>query len=175
MNIELELLKEHSKANSARIGDYIIENSEELKTLVSLFLSRKKVVSQRSGMVISYVHDLSPEIFNIELKEEIIKTLIHEDNIEVAVKRNIVRILQTMQIPIKYHSLIFNNALELMINPKEAIAVRAFCMQILYNLTSIYPELKLELILSLENILLLNNEAGIQSRGRKILKMLMKS
>ena len=109
MNIELELLKEHSKANSARIGDYIIENSEELKTLVSLFLSRKKVVSQRSGMVISYVHDLSPEIFNIELKEEIIKTLIHEDNIEVAVKRNIVRILQTMQIPIKYHSLIFKS------------------------------------------------------------------
>lgn len=175
MNIELELLKEHSKANSARIGDYIIENSEELKTLVSLFLSRKKVVSQRSGMVISYVHDLSPEIFNIELKEEIIKTLIHEDNIEVTVKRNIVRILQTMQIPIKYHSLIFNSALELMINPKEAIAVRAFCMQILYNLTSIYPELKLELILSLENILILNNESGIQSRGRKILKMLKKS
>ncbi len=175
MNIELELRKEHSKANSSRIGNYILENPNELNHLVNLLLSKREVISQRSGMVISYIYDQSPTLFTIRLKERIISYFIQEEEYEVAVKRNIARILQSMEIPEKYHSNLFNKTLALMVSPKEAIAVRAFCMQILYNLTSIYPELKTELILSLENILLLNKDAGIQSRGKRILKSLKKS
>jgi hypothetical protein len=55
---------------------------------------------------------------------------------------------------------------------KEAIAIKAFSMSVLYNCCKIYPELKVEVIPILEDVLVRDKSKGIQSRGRKVLKQL---
>jgi hypothetical protein len=53
----------------------------------------------------------------------------------------------------------------------SAIAVKAYAMEILYNLSLIYPELTNELTVSITS-LMEDGSAGITARGRMILRKL---
>ena len=56
----------------------------------------------------------------------------------------------------------------------SAIAIKAYAMEILFNLTVIYPELANELIPAIQ-ILTEDGSAGVMARGRMILKKLNKN
>jgi hypothetical protein len=170
MDIRKQLLEEHSKENSLKIVNYINDDEGRFETLFSLFLSDEYRVSQRAAMVLSACFDKNPYWFNKHLP-----TLIQNldmNNLHVAVKRNTVRILQFVEIPEDQQVALFDHCINYLADAKEPIAVKAFSMQILYNICKEHPQLKTEVIPLLEDVLERNESAGIQSRGRKILKKL---
>jgi len=58
-------------------------------------------------------------------------------------------------------------------DPAEAIALKIYSMTILYKISNTYPDIKPELISSIENEIPKNSPA-IRGRGRRILKRLYK-
>lgn len=92
-----------------------------------------------------------------------------------AQKRNIVRILQLIEIPKDLQGRVFNCCQELMMKPTEAIAVRVFSMTVCTNIalenSGLIPEMELciQEVLREESV-----SAGTKNRGEKLLKQLRK-
>ncbi len=59
-------------------------------------------------------------------------------------------------------------------NTKSAIAIKAYTMEIIYQLSEIYPELSVELVASIKRNME-NGSAGVKARGRMILNRLRMS
>ena len=90
-----------------------------------------------------------------------------------AVKRNTIRIIQSMDIPEELLGLTAELCFKFLNSGTEPVAIKAFSMTVLFNIVKKYPELKDELKMSIEDLLPYGS-AGFKSRGRKILKSLEK-
>ena len=88
-----------------------------------------------------------------------------------AIVRNTVRVLQNIEIPEELEGEIYERCFDYLNDPKEKPAVRAFSMKVLSNIAMIYPELKEELIKSIE-LHFPYGSKGFKSRGKKELERL---
>jgi hypothetical protein len=86
-----------------------------------------------------------------------------------AVKRNTVRLLQDISIPKKYQGEIMSLCFDYISSPTEKIAVKAFSLTVLQNLSKSYPEIKQELKAVIEDRWDYET-AAFHSRAKKILK-----
>lgn len=170
MDLEKRLLLEHSKKNSLSIANYLLEKPEQFTRLLACLKSENVIIAQRAAMVLSALYDQRPEIVNKHVSELI--ELLFEEHKHVAISRNIIRVLQSCEIPENLQSAVFDYCLNEIQDPKSAIAVKAFSMQVLYNVCYQFPELSQELIPILENELARNQSKGVQARGKNILKKL---
>ncbi len=85
------------------------------------------------------------------------------------------RILQFTEVEEHWMGNLYENCFELVANPKEEIAIRAFAMVILYNISNTFPELKPELKLLIESVLEEPEiSPGVRSKSNHILKKLYK-
>ena len=169
MNLREEILKEHSKAQSKKIVNWVGSNLQRFDELFSLFLNDEYRVVQRAGWPVSNCVIAHPTLINKHWKE-----LIHnlkQPNLHNAVKRNSIRLMQDIEIPVKYHGEIMDTCFKFLESPEEALAVKVFSMTVLGNLAKTYPEIKPELKLLIEDQLP-TQTAGFKSRGKKVLKML---
>jgi hypothetical protein len=73
----------------------------------------------------------------------------------------------------KFHGILAEYCFSKLNSGFSAIAIKAYSMEIVYNLTCIYPELANELVHSIQ-ILSEEGSAGIFARGKIILKKLNK-
>jgi hypothetical protein len=167
MNLREQILKEHSKANCSRIVKWIGSNQHRFDELFNLFLHDEYRVVQRAAWPLSFAvinHPLLIKKHFAKLIKNLQKPTIHD-----AVKRNTVRLLQEVKIPKKFHGKIMDTCFRYIASPDEAVAVKAFSLTILYNLSHQYPEIKKELKLVIEERW--NYEtAAFRSRAKKILK-----
>jgi len=60
------------------------------------------------------------------------------------------RPLQDVKIPEPFHGVVMNTCFEFISSPAEAVAVKAFSLTVLENLSRIYPEILPELKLVIE-------------------------
>ena len=67
-----------------------------------------------------------------------------------AVIRNSVRILQQIDVPKALHGELMSNCFALLEQPSTPVAIKAFSLTTLFNLSEIYPEIKNELRLIIE-------------------------
>ena len=163
MKIREELLKEHSKGNTHKIAKWIGDDVSRFGELMHLFLSDELVLAQRASWVVSECAEMNPQLITPWL-EQMIKHL--DDPVHDAVRRNTVRILQNIHIPEDLIGLAATHCFNLLISPKEPVAVKAYCMTILLNITKREPGLKNELqIVILE--LMENGSPAIIARGKK--------
>lgn len=170
MDIREQLLLEHSKQNSILIRDYIGKDKDRFNRLIELFLSDEYRVSQRTAMVISACFDRDAELFQ-EYRTILIRNLL-DNEVNIAVKRNTIRILQFMEIPEKLEAPLFDLCLRYLEDRSETIAVKAFSMRVAFNICKQYPELRKELKTMIELNMEENKKAGIKARGSQILKEL---
>ena len=89
-----------------------------------------------------------------------------------AVPRNILRILQFVDIPRPLQGIVTNICFDFLISKEIPVAIKAFSMTVLANIAQKEPDLKNEIISTIQ-IMLPYGSAGIQSRGRKVLKQLI--
>ena len=171
MDLQKEILKEHSKAQTLKIVRYVGNNSERFAELVDLFLKGPYRVTQRAAWPLSICVEHHPEIVKPHLKR-LLKNL-KQPVLHNAVKRNTIRLLQFIEVPKSLHGEVATLCFDYLQDNKEAIAVRAFSMTVLANIAKTNPDLKRELIMILEDILPYGS-AGLISRARNTIKQLNK-
>ncbi len=169
MNIKEELLKEHSKNQTIKIVNYINNDKILFKELMELFLKDEYRVVQRASWVVSYCGIKYPELIKPYLKKMIAK--IKEPDIHHAVKRNIVKVWEEVDIPDKLSGEIYTICFNFLQSVDEPIAVKAFSMTVLEKICLKHHELKNELKIIIEELLPFGS-AGIIARGKKVLKHL---
>lgn len=169
MNLLKFILKEHSKATTSKIVDYVGSDPARFQLLVSIFLKGPYRVTQRAAWPISYCVQHHPQLIKGHLKSLI--EFAEMPTAHIAVKRNTIRLLQFIDIPRNLQGKVFDFCFQCLANPKEPIAVRVFSLTVLGNLAKENPELKKEIIPLIEDQLPFAS-AGFRSRGARVLKEL---
>ncbi|HAP35637.1 MAG TPA: hypothetical protein DCQ28_06720 [Bacteroidetes bacterium] len=168
-DLESEILKEHSKRQTVKIVSWINGDETRFAQLMQQFLCGEPRIVQRSSWIVSLCIENHPSLIKPWLSK-IVKRA-GEKNIHNAVKRNVVRALQFVDIPRSQQGRAANLCFYFLQNVGEPVAVKAFSMTVLANIAVQEPDLKQEIKLVIEQMLPYGS-AGIQSRGRKVLKQL---
>jgi hypothetical protein len=86
----------------------------------------------------------------------------------VAVRRNILRVLQFTEIPKSLQGVLVDACFKFLLAKDETIAVKAFSMTVLANIAKKNPDLKNELKIVIEEVLPFSGP-GVRARGKKVL------
>jgi hypothetical protein len=166
VNIEDELRKGHTKAQCDWIVKYIGDREDRFGELMQLFFSGEYRISQRAAWPMSYCVRNHPMLVKPWFKK--MMDLLESENAQPAAKRNIVRLIQYTKIPKRYQGRLMNTCFGFIEDPEEAIAVKAFSLTVLENLSSAYPEIVPEIKTIIEARWEQETPA-FRSRARKIL------
>lgn len=166
MNIRQALLDEHSKQQTVSIAGYIGKDAQRFGVLMSLFTGNDTRLIQRSAWVLSYVIREHPSLLAPHLAQTI--DLLSTPGLPTAVPRNILRVLQENEVPEALQGKLMDACFRFIADPQAPIAVKAFALTVLHNLSRQYPEILPEL----ETIIRERMEfetAAFKSRAKKIL------
>jgi hypothetical protein len=167
MDFRDELRKEHSKAQTTKIADYVAFNRARFKKLVQVYLAGPYRITQRAAWPLSVCVERHPGLILPHLGQ--ILSAVTKPNSHDAVKRNTVRLLQFIDVPSRYRGRVADLCFTYLQNRKEPIAVRVFSMTVLHNLAKHLPDLQRDLRLLIEDELPYASPA-FRSRARGILK-----
>jgi hypothetical protein len=171
LNLELEILKEHSKRQTEKITRWIGSDASRFALLMKLFLYGEDVIVQRSSWIVSLCGERHPGLMKPWLTKVVKRA--GEKNVHNAVKRNVARVLQFVEIPRTAQGMVANLCFDFLQDIKVPISAKAFSMTVLANIARSEPDLKHEVALVIEQMLPYGS-AGIQSRAKKVLKQLSK-
>ena len=172
MDLREEVLKEHSKKQVLKIAAWIGNDEDRFRQFLFIFLNDEYRVVQRISWVLSVVAETHPKLVEKNMGR-IVKRLDDKD-IHVAVKRNVVRVMQFLNIPVKHRAKVFDHCIRYITDPKETIAVRCFAMTVASKIVMQYPELMSELEQTI-NLLIKDSTPGLKARAKNVLKDLEKS
>ncbi|HTQ29148.1 MAG TPA: hypothetical protein VMI35_13510 [Puia sp.] len=167
MNLRDALLEEHSKKQCDRIVRYIGDDPTKFDALMQLFFQDEYRITQRAAWPMSYCVKQYPELvcpYIGKLLNNLQKPRLHD-----AVKRNTVRLFQGIKIPRKFHGKLMTTCFDFIQSNETAVAIKAFSLSILGNLSKQYPEILPELNTIIKERWDLET-AAFRSRARKIRK-----
>lgn len=168
MNIRQELLKfqTHPKQQALHIAEFAAISDENFKELMGCFLGENVILTQRAAWSITLAASKNKAVIRPyigSLVAQLTRTEVHD-----AVIRNSMRILEELIIPEEFHGEVLNTCFEFIQKRNTPIAIKAFSLNVLFNLSNSYPEIKNEL-----KIIILRNmdyeSAAFKSRAKKIL------
>jgi hypothetical protein len=166
MNLRQTILAEHSKANCNKIIYWVGNSQQRFDELFNLFLNDEYRVVQRAAWPLSYAVITHPGLIKKHFAK-LIKNL-SQPNLHDSVKRNTMRLLQHIEIPKRFHGEVMNLCFEYIASNNEAVAIKAFSLTVLQNLSLQYPEIRQEIKTIIEDRW--NYEsAAFRSRAKKIL------
>lgn len=169
MDIRRELLADvyQSKQKATLVAGYACSSPEAFRELMHCFESDEYRLAQRAAYCVSIAADERPEL--VEPYIGVLVSQLKRTDVHDAIIRNSARILQDVPIPEAFHGELMDAAFALVMNRQSAIAIRTFCLTILFNLSKIYPEIRKELRALIEESIDYEPPAFV-SRARKILK-----
>jgi hypothetical protein len=167
MDLHQLLRSEHSKKQTDRIVRYIGDDAARFAVLMELFFKGEYRITQRAAWPLSYCVRAHPALIGPYFKR-LLDNLARKD-IHVAVIRNTVRLLQDVDIPKRYHGRVMSTCFDFIQSAETPIAVKAFSLTILANLSSQYPEIRAELQLIIEEQWE-HATPAFRSRAKKILR-----
>src|SRR3972149_3193992 len=132
MNLESEILKEHSKKQAVKIVQWIGNNKKRFAQLMQLFLEGEYRVVQRLAWIVSLCAEQHPALVKPWLSRMIKKA--QEKGVHNAVQRNVVRVLQFVELPTPLQGPAANLCFHFLQSPEAPIAVKAFSMTVLANI-----------------------------------------
>jgi hypothetical protein len=148
MNLRETILSGHSKAQTMKIVNWVGNSQIRFDELFNLFLNSEYRIVQRSAWPISYCVIDHPNLIKKHFKKLIEQ--LKKSGQHVAVRRNIVRLLQHIEIPLKYHGEIMDICFRFIAAHDEAIAVKAFSITVLQKLSAKYPQIRQEIKLIIQ-------------------------
>lgn len=167
MNIEFEILREHSKRQAEKISRWVGNDDTRFAELMVLFLNGGRRIAQRASWIVSLCGERHPNLVGPWLARIVRKAA--EKDIHDGVKRNIVRVLQFVDIPKRLQGSVANLCFEFLQSVEAPIALKAFSMTVLANIADQQPDLKRELAMVIDEMLPYGGP-GIRARGKKILR-----
>ena len=170
MDLKEEILKEHSRRQAEKIAGWIGNDKQKFSRLINLITQGEYAIAQRAAYPLSLVAEKNPKLAESQLHLLIDKCL-NDKNVHDAVKRNVVRIMQFINIPEKLQAKAMNLCMDYLADPNETIAVRCFSMTVLANLAKLYPDIKHE-VEEVINVSMKNSTPGLKARAKKVMKSL---
>ena len=167
MQIEKEILAVRSKDQVATLVKWVGKDKMRFQYLMELFLQGNEQLAKKSAWIIGRCAERHPELVSPWLKPMINR--MQETGVHAAVKRNVVRILQFVEIPCKLQGVVANLCFELISSIDEPIAVRTFSITVLAKIAQEEPELKNELEIIVRQMLPYATPA-FRARAKKVLK-----
>ena len=171
MNLEEEILAEHSKRQAVRVTRWIGNNSQRFAGLMKIFLSGDYRLTQRSAWIVSHCADAHPGLIKGWLPEMIRR--MQDPGVHVAVPRNVFRILHHIELPKNMRGIVVNECFQTLQQGNAAVAVRANAIAVLTRVAKDEPELFNELRGTIE-LLAVDRSPAIRARIRIVLKMMEK-
>ncbi len=166
MNLEVEILKEHSKRQTTRISRWIGADKRKFKKLVELFLNGEYRVTQRSAWIISVCAEKHPGLIRPHLKSMVAR--MQEPGTHDAVRRSVLRILKFVDIPRDLKGTIATLCFGYLESATKPIAVKAFSMVVLAKIARVEPDLQRELRLVIGQQLPFGGPAIKSSAGQAL-------
>lgn len=166
MNLHDEILAEHSKQQTKKIVDWVGDDPERFAELMKFMMGPVYRLTQRAAWPVSYYIQRHPELIKPYWGK--LAGQLEREDAHVAVRRNVARLLQFVEIPKRYQGRIFDACYNLFADPAQPVAVRVFSMTVAANIARDKPELLAELRLVAAG----NPQAdtaGIRSRCRRVL------
>ena len=144
-------------------------NPQILLNLIEYSFSDDKKIAFKSSWVLTKVCDRFPEMIYPHLNKlsESLSKITNE-----SVQRSFLRIISLSnlnKIGVKYHGILADFCFKSLRSGVSAIAVKAYAMDILFNLAAIYPELENELLATI-NMLQGEGTAALIAKGKQICK-----
>ena len=143
MDIRQSLLSEHSKPQTMKIVEFIGADEKRFAELMKIFFAGEYRLTQRAAWSLNYCAEQHPELIQPYLPK--LLNCLNRDDVHNAVKRNIVRLLQFIEIPKKSHAKVYSLCIDLVDNPNEPVAVRVFAMTVAARIAKSEPALMNEL------------------------------
>lgn len=153
------------------LAELAVENTGIRHLLMKYSLGTDSTLAFRASYTLTRVEESKPGVLK-PLYGQMISSLSTLANESVA--RSFLKIINlsgTENINERDHGILAENCFSLLNKGRSAIAIKAYCMEAIYNLTLIYPELASELAASITRNME-EGSAGIIARGRHILKKL---
>jgi len=157
----------NSKAVWGEIVNHVGSDKNRLSEIMEIFFNSDTQIIKRISQVIGIIGEKEPKLISLYLPR--LAEYLASSNID-AVKRNILRIFQFVDIPEELEGQLFDLTLTYLKSNEEGLAIRVFSMTTLRKICEKYPELSQEVIPTLEIILEENKSGSIQSRGTRELK-----
>ena len=169
MDLKKTILERHSKSNCNKIVNWVGDSQKRFDELFDLFLNSEYRINQRAAWPLSYCVINHPGLISKHFSR-LVKNL-HKPGIHDSVKRNTVRLLQHISIPKKFHGEIMDICFQYVASPQEPVAIKAFSLTVLHHLSHVYPEIRNELRLIIEERWP-HETAAFRSRAKKLLQTL---
>ena len=169
MDLRQSILAEHLKANCNNIVKWVGNSQKRFDELFNLFLNSEYRINQRAAWPVSYCVIDHPHFISKHFSR-LVKNL-HKPGIHDSVKRNTVRLLQHVVIPKKFNGELMDICFHYIGSPGEPVAIKAFSLSILQDLSKQYPEIKNEIRLIIEERWS-HETAAFRTRAKKFLKTL---
>lgn len=166
MNLREEILKEHSKPHALKIANYACECKKNFTELMNCFLDEEYRLAQRAAWCVSFAAQKQPQMIYPHIKNLV--AVLQKKNVHDAVIRHSVRVLQQIELPVKFHGEVMDGCFKLLENPTTPVAIKGFSLTALFILSKTYPEITSELKLIIENSFEQETPA-FKSRAKKIL------
>ena len=167
MDLKGQILKEHSRKQCDKIVNWVGGDTKKFDELFHVFLHGDYRLTQRAAWPLSYcaiAHPYFMEHHFQELLDNLKKPGLHD-----SIKRNTVRLLQTVNIPEEYEGAVMEICFKYLESHDEAVAIKAFSLTILQRLAKKYPETVPEIKLIIEEQLPYQS-AAFKSRAKKFQK-----
>jgi hypothetical protein len=165
MNIRDALLEVHSKAQAEKICKYVGDDPKKFAELMRLMMGPVYRITQRAAWPVSYCVERHPEL--IEPYWRKLADQLKREDAHVAVRRNVARLLQFVEIPKRYRGRIFDACSNLVADHSQPVAVRCFSTTVAANIAKDDPALMDELRL----VAMAHPEtatAGMRARFRRV-------
>lgn len=166
MDIRQALEAGHSKQRTTAIVAYIGDDTQRFAELMKIFLAGEYRLTQRAAWAMNYCAERHSQLIQPYLPK--LLKLLQRDDQHDAVKRNIARLLQYVDIPKKLHAQVYSLCVELVDNPREPAATRVFAMTAAARIAKTEPALQSELQLILQQHLP-HATAAFKKRAQTIL------
>lgn len=166
MNIAQTLASGHTKQNTLAIVDYIGDDEKRFAELIRIFFGGEYRLTQRAAWPLSYCAERRPELIKPHLSK--LLNCLESKTEHVAARRNVVRLLQFIEIPRRHAGRIYSCCLDLLDDPHEPIAVRVFAITVAARIARMEPDLLNELRLVIRKHLP-HATAAFKVRAREVL------
>lgn len=153
-----------------KIADRIIQQPDLINDLWKIIRCEDEM-AWRAAWTMEKINDKRPEMIYPFLNELIARV---EKTNKNGLKRHFLKMISLQPLPKDITGSFVDYCFRVLLSSDEPIAVRAHAMQILYNVCQEIPELKNELVESIESIQT-DASAGIIAKSKKLLKQLKKS
>jgi hypothetical protein len=163
--------KPNNKQTILEIINFLGDSPKLFAELMECFMAGSSRVSQTTSWALSHIGEQKPEL--ITPHHATLLAQLQDKSNQGAVRRNIVRIYQTCPIPEEIEGELYEACMSYMLDPKEAIAIKAFSMTVCEQIALKYPDLIPELIDALKSVVP-TGSAGIKNRGMHTINRLTK-